>query len=114
LQRIEPDDLLVQRQLAEAYMADRQYEAAIRVLERLKLAEPGNLLYELLIGWSYYGLEAWADAVRVWTAVTLRDPNAGEAHAGLAGAHFHAGDYDRAWRAVQECQRLGIPLTPDF
>lgn len=114
LMQLAPDDLGVQQNLAEAYMGAGEYAKALRLLERLKRANPGDVTYSLLSGWCHYGAEDWDKAVEIWKSVTMQDENVGEAHAGLAGAYYHLGRYEESWNSVYSCQRLGVPLTPDF
>jgi len=93
--------------------AGRFEDAALAYTEVLK-SRPDDLALHYSLGRCYFEVERWMDAIGAWKSVVAFDPDFSQAYSGLAAAYFEIGDYDRAWLAVRDCQRLGAYIDPNL
>jgi tetratricopeptide (TPR) repeat protein len=97
---------------AASLEALERYEDAARAYTEVIKKRPDDMEMHYSLGRCYFELERWDDAIGAWRTVVAFDRDYGQAYSGLASAYFETGDYDRAWLAVRDCQRLGAYTDP--
>ena len=114
LAELSPQDAAAQSDLAALFYELGRYDEAASQYGRAIAIVPGDVSARYQQGSAYYQLEAWERAIAAWAALLQRDPDHGDAHLGMAMAHWRQKDFNAAWEAVSECQRVGVPIPPSF
>jgi tetratricopeptide (TPR) repeat protein len=114
LVRLHPTDVPLRTEYANVLMNNGAFSEAATAYEAAVRLEPQNpeLLYAHGVALSALG--RGADAIARWESAVAIDPQLGVAYAALAQAFAGNSDYEKAWDAVAECERLGYSLPPDF
>ncbi len=114
LSAMKPEDVDVNAELAKVLYRTERYKEGIAAFKRLIDLDPGFADDYYNLGLCYFNLEQYDNALTTWLTALAYDRKNPSVRKGLAVAYWKRKDYDRAWQAVRECQRLGISLDPEF
>lgn len=114
LSNIERNDVKIRSALGETLLELGLYDEAAEAYRGVLELDPGYAGDYYNLGLCYFYLENWDSALTAWLTALAYDREHPSLLKGLAVVYWRKGDYERAWNAVSECQRLGVPLDPDF
>lgn len=114
LAELRPDDVRVYSDLGASFFGLGRFGEAARAFERVVELDPGVAEGRYRLGLCHFYLEDWDGALAAWSTALAHDGENGALRKGLAVVYWRRGEYGRAWAAVAECQKRGVPLDPDF
>jgi tetratricopeptide (TPR) repeat protein len=107
-----PADAATIQQLADLELQLEDFTKAGAAYEKLVALMPENANAWYRLGTCKKMNNDLRGAITAWTRAAELNRDLAPAHAELATAYTDLGDYDLAWRAVRETQRLGGYLDP--
>lgn len=112
LSALEPENLEYCGAYAALLYGLGEFEAAVPVYEKLVAAdrEPDANNYRL--GFCYFSLERWEQAIAAWERARVLVPDNPPVNRGLVAAYIAAGKGAQARAAADRCAALGIALDP--
>ena len=105
--QLDPDSLLVLSSLADLHLANRDFESAVRLLERARSLDDRDPGIHMNLGIAYRGVGRFEDAREEYEVVLALWPEAHDAHLALAileGEHVR--DFARAIEHLRAYERL--------
>src|SRR5690606_2816148 len=87
-----------------------RYQDAAEVYLALTKLEPGTARHYVALGESYFAMKAYDRAATAWLTALAHDPQNKAARQMLPQTYYRRRDYEKAWEAVAECQKMGVPL----
>jgi tetratricopeptide (TPR) repeat protein len=111
---IEPQNALALADLAHHVLEQGRFAEARDLYKRVLYLHPEYTDAYYFLGEAYRGLDEPNQALTTWLTGLARDPSHPRIRAALPEAYWRRGDYDAAWEAVRECERLGLVLDPAF
>lgn len=114
LYALRPDDVPTISHFADLLFRVGNFEDAAIVYRELVDYIPHYSIGWYRLGLCHYELQRLEETAAVWNAALAHDGRNANVLRGLPVLYWEMGDYSRAWAAVQQCQRLGIGLDPEF
>lgn len=114
LAELRPDDALVRSELANILFKRGQFAAAAAEFQRVIEIDPGMSGDYYNLGACYVELEDLDRALTTWLTALAYDEKNMSVRKGLAVLYWQRGEFDKAWEAVIDCQKRGIPLDAEF
>ena len=99
---------------ASAYYLRQSYDRVIADCTKAIELDPTSAEAYFTRGVAYSEKDLDQEAIADCTKAIELDPALGEAWACRAFMYYENGDYDRAWRDVKQCQKLGTKVDPRF
>jgi len=109
-----PDNVHAQSELGRVSLQVGRYNDAALAFRRVVDLEPGSAGDYYNLGVSHFYLDEFEPAREAWERTLSFEPGHFLANRGLAVLFWKRGEHDEAWAQVAECERLGIPLEPEF
>ena len=114
LLELEPDDPAIRNELAELLVRAGRYEEALTVWEEGGGDLPTAAQHDVARATALMGLDRLDEAARYLDRAASREPANPLLPPARADLFRRMGEYDAAWREVDQSQRRGIPLDPGF
>jgi GWxTD domain-containing protein len=104
-----PDSLEIRLQLMRLTLRGKNYSKAIEIGNPIEVKNPNNPDLLWLMGWAYYGLEKYEDAIRFFERLRFVDPKRVEVLNLLADIYFRQNQPEKSLERIQE----SLALKPD-
>lgn len=114
LSELKPDNAQAQSDYANLLFTMERFAEAADAYKKVITIDPGNTADYYNLGLCYYNTGDPNSALLTWLSALAYDTKNPSVREGIAVLYWERGDYDKAWEAVRECERLGIALKPEF
>jgi len=100
---------------AQAYLGEKNYDAAIPVLQKAAAHDPHNPQFPAALGHAYLEKKDYSDAIRSLDVAFKMDPKSNEVLADLVAAEYESKNYQAALQGIDLLsERSQLPLASWF
>src|SRR5262249_31189103 len=100
-------------QLMRLELKSKQYDKVLQIAHDLEIQYPKNKDLLWLLGWTYYGMNRYDDAVRFFERGRIEEPNNVRILNTLADVYARQSKYDKSMEMIQKSLLLD-PNQPDM
>jgi tetratricopeptide (TPR) repeat protein len=102
VQATHPDVLPIEVEMMRASLKAKDYKKVIDIGTPLEVKDPRNVQLLWFMGWAYYGLGKYDDAVRFFERYRMEDPKKIEALNVLADSYYRLNEPSKSLQRIQE------------